>query len=224
MKPTRAECARNLRYKKAALASISYYEMSNELYEISEECSNIQYFMSDDSTLLDAMDGDEDDAFEFQMLFCDLSGKCESLMNAVEESGVQENFDDFMVGMLGNRYKAVGYDSVEEDYFSLTRFEGELAKTESGKRLLRLKKEELLSVCGQCIGTAIAFLDVRQSYDYLKATFDILKDKNTSVLQNIKAVEAAYDEAATEGFIFYSPKTREFEQLILQLPERTWLE
>ncbi len=224
MTTSKADRARNLRYKKAALAALSYDSMINELYDISEECSEIQYFVSDDETLLDALDGDDDDAYEFKMMFCDLSAKCEQLDSAIRENYVQEHFDDFMVGILGNKYNAVGYDGYEEDYFSLTGFEGELAQTESGKRIMKLTKQEMLSIAGQCFGAALAFLDVRYAYDYLKATFDILKDQNTSILQTIKDIEAAYKEADSEGFYEYSQKTKHFDQLISQLPERTWLE
>lgn len=224
MKYTKAERARNLRYKKAALATLSFESMTDELYNIGSECIDIQYFMSDDETLLGALDGDEDDAYEFKMMFCDLSAKCDQLNSAIQDSYVREHFDDFMVGLLGNKYKAVGYDSFEEDYFSLTSFEGELAQTESGKRIMKLTKQEILSIAGQCFGTALAFLDVRYAYDYLKATFDILKDENTSILQIIKDIELAYREAETEKFYEYGSKTRHFEQLISQLPERTWLE
>jgi L-fucose isomerase-like protein len=210
MKVTKAERARNLRYKKAALASLSFESMTDELYNISSECTDIQYFMSDDESLVAALDGDEDDAYEFKMMFCELSAKCEQFDSDIRDSYVKEHFDDFMVGILGNKYNAVGYDSFEEDYFSLTRFEGELAQTESGKRIMKLTKQEMLSIAGQCFGTALAFLDVRYAYDYLKATFDILKDENTSFLLIIKDIEAAYTEAETENFSEYSPKTRNF--------------
>jgi len=35
----------------------------------------------------------------------------------------------------------------------------------------------MLSTIGQCVGTLLASLDLRQSYDYLKATFSIVKSK-----------------------------------------------
>lgn len=221
---TKAERAKNLRYKKAALASLSYESMSDELYEISSACGDIQYFMSDDESLVAALDGDEDDAFEFRMMFSDLSAKCDQLDEAIRDSGVQEHFDDFMVGLLGNKYHAIGYDSVEEDFYGLTSFEGELAQTESGKRIMTLTKANILSVAGQCLGAALAFLDVRYSYDYLKATFDVLKDQNVAFLQAIKDIEAAYSDAAAEDFNPYCSRTRIFDRLVSALPDQSWLE
>ena len=76
---------------------------------------------------------------------------------------------------------------MEEDYYSLTAYDAQLAQTEAGKRLMRKTKADMLSTIGQCVGTLIAFLDLRQSYDYLKATVDILRDENTSLLKQIRA-------------------------------------
>lgn len=221
---SKAERARNLRYKKAALSALSYDSMTDELYNIGSACGDIQYYMSDDESLVAALDGDEDDAFEFRMLFSDLSAKCDQLQEAVRDSDVRDHFDDFMVGILGNKYNTIGFDSQEEDYFNLTRFEGELAQTESGKRIMNLTKQNILSVAGQCFGTALAFLDVRYAYDYLKATFDILKDQNTAFLQIIKDIEAAYSDAEAEGFSPYASKTRILERLLSELPDQTWIE
>lgn len=224
MKMTKAEHARNLRYKKAALSTLSYDSITDELYTISSACADIQYFMTDDESLVAALDGDDDDAYEFRMMFSDLSAKCEQLDEAVQDSNVRDYFDDFMVGILGNKYNTVGFDSCEEDYFGLTRFEGELAQTESGKRIMALTKQNIISVAGQCLGTALAFLDVRYAYDYLKATFDLLKDQNLSILQTIKDIEAAYSEAESENFSPYAEKTRIFERLLSALEDRIWIE
>jgi hypothetical protein len=221
---TKAERSKNMRYKKPALAMLSREGVFDELYDISSKCSDLQYYMSDDDTLLNALDGDEEDEYEFRMLFGDLSAKCDFLNEAMADNYVTEHLDDFLVGCLGGRYCVIGYDGYEEDYFGLTRFESGLAQTESGKRLMRLTKEQLLSVAGQVMGIVISFLDVRQKYDYLRATFDILKDQNTSILDNIKAIEEAYEKAANENFYDGQPNTRLFNTLLSNLPDRAWLE
>ena len=66
----------------------------------------------------------------------------------------------------------------------------------------------MLSTIGQCVGTLIAFLDLRQSYDYLKATFDILRDENTSLLKQIKAIETAYDAADAVDWCSWKPEVK----------------
>ena len=67
---------------------------------------------------------------------------------------------------------------------------------------------------GQCFGILIAFLDLRQQYDYLKATFDILRDENTSLLQQIKAIDAAYDAMDRADWVKRPALEKEFDQLL----------
>lgn len=133
-------------------------------------------------------------------------------------------YNDCTVALIGNRYRTLGYDFEEEDYFSLTSYEQKLAQTEAGKRLMRLTKAEMISTIGQCFGLLIAFLDLRQSYDYLKATFDILRDENTSLLKQIKEIDAAYQAADAAGWLCVAKEVSAFERLIAELPDRAWIE
>ena len=113
------EKARQLSYKKAALARLNLDVIRDELSEISENCDNVRYFIEDDSeTLLAALDGDEEEEYEFKMMFFDLSAKCDRLSEVLYDGYGAEYFDDFLVGVAGNRYELVGYDGYEEDYYS----------------------------------------------------------------------------------------------------------
>jgi hypothetical protein len=215
--------SRNMRYKKSALQMLNIDDIERELDDIRCEYSDIQWFMSDDETLIDALDGDEDEEFEFRMLFSDLSAKGEQLDYAIRNNDVTKYFDDFIVNLVGDRYNVIGYDSYQEDYFSLTQFEAGLAQTESGKRLMRLTKDELLSISGQCLGIVIAFLDIRHSYDYLKSAFDILKEKNTGVLNAVKRIEELYELAEKANFYFRDPNTKLFENCTRELPDEVWI-
>lgn len=217
----RAYKAKQMRYKKAAMQMLNIEQITDELYNISSECDEIRYFMSDDETLTAALDGDDEEAYEFRMLFLDLSAKCEQLVNILQEEYVSEHFDDLLVGMLGNRFNTIGYDGFEEDYYNLTRFESDLAQRESGKRVMRLNKEQIISTCGQCLGIVISFLDVRHSYDYLKASFDILKDNNTSILKTVKDIEALYEKAVNDGY--WGENTKLFNDFVMSLPDELWL-
>lgn len=225
MQYTKAERTRNLRYKRPALQSLGYEYISNELYEIIEACSDIRWFVENENeTLLNALDGNEEDEFEFRMAFSDLETKAEQLNGALQNWEIRDEFDDCTVALVGNRYITVGYDSSEEDYFSLTSYEQGLARTESGKRLMRHTKAEMISIIGQCFGITMAFLDLRQTYDYLKATFDILKDENTSLLQMIKEIDEAYEKANEDGFCDWDDSVKRFNSLIKNLPDMAWAE
>lgn len=90
---------------------------------------------------------------------------------------------------------------------------------------MRLTKKDMIATIGQSVGTLIAFLDLRQNYDYLKATFDILRDENTSMLKQIKAIEAAYEEAcAVDWWHRKREDIERFDRLLDALPDRAWIE
>lgn len=231
MSETKAVRTRNLRYKRPALASMGYDAMITELWDIREACESIHWFTDqDDDTLLNALDGEEDEAWEFRMAFSDLEAKADRLTQIIhdyygwEGEPFQRTYDDCTTALIGNRYKLLGYDFEEEDYFALTGYDRELAQTEAGKRLMRRTKAELLSAIGQCLGTLLAFLDLRQQYDYLKATFDILRDENTSLLRVIKDIDAAYEDISAGWLHCTREAVRRFDTLLEDLPDRAWVE
>lgn len=219
---TKAERSRNLRYKRGALASMGFDSMELELQEIQEECDEVAWYAEDMDTLTEAMDGDIEEANEFKMCFADLAGRCEQLLRCLYDMDPQD-YDDCTVALIGNRYRLMGFDSVEEDFFSLTEFEAGLAETEAGKRLMRHTKKEMISMIGQAVGTLMAFLDLRQQYDYLKATLDILRDSNHSVLKQVKEIEALYEKVTGAELPDKQDVTR-LDFLLSMLPERMWVE
>lgn len=227
MTPVNAKAmkAKAMMYKRPALASMGYDHMISELYEIQEACEDVRWYMEQgDDTLLNALGDDEEAEWEFRMAFIDLDGKAYQLIERLQEDLIQEDYDDCTVAMIGNRYDCVGFDSYQEDYFSLTSYEADLAQTEAGKRLMRHTKAEMISTFGQCLGALIAFFDIRQQYDYLKAAMDILRDENTSLLKQIKEVDVAYEAACAVDFLSWDPATRRFNQLVEAFPERMWVE
>ena len=217
---TPAERSRNLRYKRPALASMGFEAMRYELDMISDKCCDIHWWTdTDDETLLNALDGDEEDAWEFRLAFSELDTACDRLNQALWNSGIDaETFDDCTVALIGNRYNLVGFDDYEEDYFALTSYESELADGEAGKRIMRLTKKEMISTIGQCFGILMAFLDVRQRFDYLSATFDILKDQNTALLDTIKEIERLYEKASDNW-----QECITFDALVNSLPQELWV-
>lgn len=223
---TKAERSRNLRYKKPALMELGYDFITDKLYEISDACGEVRWAAEgDNEVLLSALDDDEEDEFEFKTLFSLLEAECDQLRELlIENEYIRDYFDDCTVGLIGNRFRIMGFDDYEEDYFSLTSFEQELAQKESGKRLMRMTKANMLSTIGQCIGIVLSFQNVQMKYDYLKATLDILRDENTSILKTIKAIEEAYEDANEAGFYGYSESAKKYERLINELPDRFWIE
>ena len=232
MSEIKANHTQSLRYKRPALASMGWDAVQQELEEIQEACSDIHWFTDlDDDTLLNALDGEKEEAWEFKMAFADLEAKADYLSEVLKEQfnwrvsdDPERDYNDCTVALIGNRYRTIGYDGEEEDYFSLTSYEQELAQTEAGKRLMRKTKADMLSTIGQCVGVLVAFLDLRQQYDFLKATFDILRDENTSMLKQIQEIEAAYQAADAAGWYDWYPEVKRFERLLSCLPDRAWIE
>lgn len=121
----KANRTRPLRYKRPALASMGYDSIVTELDEIYSACQDIQYYVDDDDgTLLNALDGDDEAEWEFKMAFSDLSAKAERLYEHVYEEvryqghdGFERVFNDCTVALIGDRYRIIGWDYEEEDYF-----------------------------------------------------------------------------------------------------------
>lgn len=58
---TRRIKAMNLRYKKPIANGLNLYDIKSTLWDISEACGEVQYYVDcDDETLLNALDGAED--------------------------------------------------------------------------------------------------------------------------------------------------------------------
>lgn len=209
----RIERSRNLRYKRPALAELGYETIMSRLQEISDECVDVSMTIYDDDTLLDALDGDEEAVWDFRFAFAELCADCEKLTDMFYEFDA-EDFDDCSVALIGNRFNMVGYDDYEEDYFSLCQFDERLAYEEAGRRVLRRTKQEMLTEIGHTLGCILAFQNVEYKYLYLKATFDILKDQGSGMLETIKEIEKAYD----------NEDWKHFDSMLVYIPDRIWVE
>ena len=75
---------------------------------------------------------------------------------------------------------------------------------------------------------AVQFLGLRSRYADLKAAMDILREQNTALLKQVKAIEDLYDATEAEGFSKYDFRRNENEKaldrLLNALPERAWIE
>ena len=90
----RAYRARNLRYKRAALASMGFESILSELNDMRETCDTIHWWTDqDDETLLNALDGDDEDIWEFKMAFGDLETKADSLFETIYELSQEDHFE-----------------------------------------------------------------------------------------------------------------------------------
>lgn len=225
MEMTKQEKAKNLRWKKAILAEFNLESIRDELSTINYECDDIRWIANgDEGALIAALDGDEEEAYEFRMAFSELSAECELLYDLLYSSDIDEYFDDMLAGISdGSGMQLVGYDSFEEDYYELTSYEGGAGIREAQKRLERLTKKELISAANHVFRALICFLNIRYKYDYLKASFDVLKGDNTAFLSIIKQIETEYRNVTEYGKFDYETQ-KKFNSLLAALPDRAWVE
>lgn len=228
---TRQEKARDLRYKHAALESLGAEFLTNRLEEITVACDDVQYFMdSEGKTLLDALDGNEEEAFEFKMMFADLAADAYRLSAQLYNDGFnQQDYDDVTVAMVGEMYRLVGFDSYELDYYGLCgSYEEEWAQDESRKRLMGKTKKDLLDCVKRSWCIFLAAFDLDQRYQHLKATMDILKGDNTAILAVIRDIETKYKAMMAKWDPVYKmvdgKAEVEFNALLENLPDRAWIE
>lgn len=223
---TKAEKARELRYKKPMLADFGYQVIMDLLYEIEEAACEVHWWCDNEdgtNTLTNALDGNDEEAEEFKIAFADLEAKCEQLRGALGECwDIREYFDDCTVALIGNRYQSLGYDDCEEDYFAMTSYEENLAFTEAGKRVTRWTKSEMLSKIGQCMGIVMAVLDIKEQHDRLSTILEMLKSENTGLLKTLKEINDVYEEFAREGR--YSDAEKKLDRLVEVLPDRFFIE
>lgn len=233
----RAAQARQLRHKRPMAAAINWNQINEDLEEIANECADIQWMTEDEETLIDLLDGDEEQAFEFRMAFSDLSAECDQFREELDElrrydfmSGEDDEgaplFDLFFPAIKtdGGMF---GYDDYEGDYFRLDNYECMAAESEARKKLKRLTKDQLLDLSGIALGIARNYIGLMHRYDCLKAGIDILKGQNESLLRVVKEIDEAWKrwEEETDGGKYEFMKAgREFDQLLQQLPDRLWIE
>ena len=217
------ERAKALRFKRPMLQSLNLDNIREWLDQIEEEAADIQWHEAN-GTLLEAFDGNEEEEFEFKLAAAHVEACAEELREQIEQwfrrDAYDENwhreFDDCMVGLIGNRYRELGWDDYEEDYYALCGYEADLAHTEAGKRLCRKTKAELIACIGQCLGIVLAFSDLQLQHDRLMGTLEILRGGNRALLEEIKAVERMYEDDETN--------TSAWATIVAGLPDRIWIE
>ena len=226
---TRRYKARQLRYKKPIVKDLNLDSIKQELWDIQEECNNVHwYFEEDDETLINALDGDDDEAREFRMMFSDLCGECERMSEDLEVEWVPECFDRFFVAMgAGRDFGGIlGFDSYEQDYFGLS-CEGAWAEDESKKVLKRMTKDELIAASRQCFRVYQSFVALSYRYGCLKAGMDILRDQNSGYLQMVKRIEDVYEKAEKESLGFkylWGKGVNELDRILENLPQEAWVQ
>lgn len=221
--------AQQLRYKKPIVKNLNLDSITQDLWDIQEECENIRWYTDSEDgedSLINALAGDEDEAYEFKMAFGDLCAECERMFEDMNEEWVPECFDIFFVAAgAGDMYGGLlGYDSWEGDYFGIGGVDN-FAENEAKKKLKQMTKDSLIEAVRQCFKVYHAYIGLRNRYDSLKAAIDILRDQNTGYLQAVKEIEKLYDEVSKDEWSRhkYSKASRVWKQYTDTLPPEAWI-
>ena len=230
--------AKAMRFKKPMSKELNWYSIREYAWQIQSDCADIQWMTEDEEQLVDLMDGDEEQAFEFRMAFSDLSNQCEEFLEELQElqryDFMSTDSDDEDEATLFDLFfpaigadDMYGYDVLEQDDFRLDRYEEKWAEKEARKKLKRLTKDQLFDLSGMALGIARNYMSLSYRYDCLKNSIDILKGKNESYLQIVKAIEEgwkAWEEESDKGKWKYTNAERAFDQMLQNIPERLWIE
>lgn len=221
--------AKELRYKKPIVKNLNLETIQQDLLDIQESCEEVHWFTDSDDgseTLINALSGDEDEAYEFKMAFADLCAECERMFDDMQEEWVPDCFDIlFVAAGAGETYGGLsGFDSYEQDYFGIGCSEA-FAEDEAKKKLKQMTKDEMIAAVRQCFRIYSAYIGLRNRYDSLKAAIDILREQNTGYLQVVREIERLYQKAQEhQGYMAeYSKEWREFKQYADALPQEAWL-
>lgn len=233
-KLSKAEQCRNLMYKRSMLEELNLFQIQDCLNDMMEACSNIHYAFDDDETLINAFDGNEDEAHEFIMTFTDLDAEIERLYESFEEmygyrDDPEKEFNDVTVALIGEWFRILGFDSYREDYFSFDScYMEEVAVEESPKRVMRKTKKEMLDEIGKTMAFLIKYVDVKSRYEYMKAAVDIFQNENIAVLGVIKSINDQYKELFDKSGKLdrwgKEKEIKEFDKIVGELPEKYWVE
>ena len=218
-----ARQAKNLRYKKPLHRLLNLETIQETLWDIQEQCETVRWrYNEEEEAITEALDGNEEEAKQFELEFADLEADCEQLLEDLQNSYIPQYFNDFFV--LSEKSEGlIGWDSYERDYLPITY--KDMAKEVSGKRLLRLTKEDLLQTTYMCMQFAISFQSLLTRYDHLKAVLDIISGDYVVHLQTVTSINTLYDTMMdeTKSYKERTESERKYNEFTQLLPQDTWL-
>lgn len=224
---TKRQKAKQMRLKKPIVKNINLDFIYQDLLDIQGECEDIRWYTDSDDgedSLINALDGDDDEAYEFKMAFGDLCAECERMQEDLNDEWIPNCFDIFFVATSNDNDNMMGWDSYEQDYMGIG-CSDHWIREDAGKKLKSMTKDNLIEAAMQCMKVYNAYIGLRNRYDSMKASIDILRDKNTGVLQAVREIDKLYEEAS-ENKSWYadsSKEWREFEKYTDTLPQEAWI-
>lgn len=220
--------AKQLRYKKPIVKGLNLDTIQEELWDMISACEDIHWYDNNEESLVNALDGDEDEAYEFKMAFSDLEAELEQFQEDLGREYISDYFD-VLFPAVGAKYAEgyLGFDQHEGDYYGLEPYEYSFAEDEAAKKIMSLTKKEILGVVGQCLKIAYQYMAIRYRYDCLEAAIEILRGENMERIKIVKGIEEQYSiaEKSSDGFKWkYDKEVGKLDNMILQVPQEYWIQ
>ncbi len=220
--------AKQLRYKKPISRCLNLEHIQSEIWDMISACEDIHWYDNDQESLVNALDGDEDEAYEFKMAFSDLEAELEQFQEDLDNAYVPDYFDLFFPAVkAGFAGGYLGFDQYEGDYYGLEPYEYSYAEDEAAKKLTGLTKKELLETAGACMKIFSQYTALRYRYDCMEAAIEILRGENMERIKVVKGIEEQYQiaEKASHGFIYrYEKEVIKLNSMLDQVPQEYWIQ
>lgn len=221
----RKEKARRLRNKKPVIPRLCLREVREWLDEAMTAAG--EYTYADEEThdeLVNALDGDEEEAHAYRMAFAGLSADCEQFYNDLEVEWVPKCFDDMLVAIASATEDVGWYDEDARDYYGLNDgWETESAILEARDRLKRLTKDELIDAARQCMRIALNFVAMQSRLDDLQAAAEIVRGLNGGLMRDVQTIEHLYEDMQSDDWKKQDEARRRFDQAVELLPPEIWV-
>lgn len=219
--------AKARRVKKPMCKELNISSIRDFLEKMSSDGDEVTYAIQNDNVLVDVINGNPEEAFEFRTAFSSLSADCYRFYEDLQNVWIPECFDLFFAAIYS--VEMSGYDVYEEDYFPLNDFEASEATMIAREKLMTMKKNDIVEAAERCFNIAMQYVALRSRFEDLKAGLDIIKAKNDGLLGEIQQINDLYDKAiekriSTWDGVFLDGKEGErFESLVNHLPAECWV-
>ena len=203
--------SKNPLWKKSMLKSLNFYEIVEFLDEIGNNGDPYGYEREESGYYQ-----------EYKEQFDDLSDGAYRLWDALDNSdysdySLRDIWDDMTVALLGYQEKVLGFDQVEEDYFSMLTFLEDAAVQEAEKRLMRFTKEQLIKNFRKVLTTLVLFFDIKAAHDCLTSIVEELDERGAILERKNEKINRLYEDLT-------GAKAKDFDEIIQGIPPRMWVE
>ncbi len=201
-------------WKKSMLETLNFSNIMEYLYEIGNNGDKYGYDCDEGGYYL-----------EYKEQFDELSGGAYRLEEALNEydgytgGSMSDIWDDMTVALLGYKEKVLGFDSVEEDYYSMLDCEEDGAVEEAEKRLMRFTKEQLIKNFRKVLTALVLFFDIKAAHDCLTSIVEELDERGAILEQKNERINRLYKDLTGSG-----AKDEDFDKIIRGIPPRMWVE